>query len=371
MAASVDSPVREPALISTGTVSLRADDVADTRFDVQKVADRYQGRITDSETRTDEDGEVRDARLVLRVPAAEFTEAMDELEKVADLESSTSATDDVTTQVVDTAVRIRVQRASIARIEELLQRAGSIRDVVAVESQLTKRQERLNSLLRQQAYLGDQTSMSTITVHVQRTRAAKATEPEDEAGFLAGLRAGWDGLTTVTLALATVTGRCCRSPWSRCCSGCRVVACCAPSYAAAAGRRAAAQPALERVGLHELGEPRELVGVGRRDHAVPEVEDVTARGPAGLDDGAGPGGHHVGRREDQRRVEVALHRALADHRDRPLQRGAPVDADDVGPGLGHQVEQVGWCRPRSGCAARPGCRPARAPRWSAAATCSV
>lgn len=197
---------QQPALISTGTVSLRSDDVADTRFDVQKVADRYRGQVTDSETRTDQEGEVRDARLVLRVPSAEFTEAMDELEKVADLEASTSTSEDVTTQVVDTRVRIRVQRASIARIEELLQRAGSIRDVVAVEQQLTQRQERLNSLLRQQAYLADQTSMSTITVHVERADAAR-TEPEPaEAGFLSGLRAGWDGLTRVLLGLATVTG---------------------------------------------------------------------------------------------------------------------------------------------------------------------
>ncbi|WP_261821087.1 DUF4349 domain-containing protein [Nocardioides sp. OK12] len=202
----VERTLQEPALISTGTVSLRSDDVADTRFDVQKVADRYRGQVTDSETRTDEDGEVRDTRLVLRVPSAEFTEAMDELEKVADLESSTSTSEDVTNQVVDTEVRIRVQRASIARIEELLQRAGSIRDVVAVENQLTQRQERLDSLLRQQAYLEDQTSMSTITVHVERTDEA-ATEPgTDEAGFVPGLRAGWDGLTTVLVGLATVTG---------------------------------------------------------------------------------------------------------------------------------------------------------------------
>ncbi|WP_341231604.1 DUF4349 domain-containing protein [Nocardioides salarius] len=206
-AGAVDAvEAQQPALISTGTVSLRSDDVADTRFDVQKVADRYRGQVTDSETRTDQEGEVRDARLVLRVPSTEFTEAMDELEKVADLEASTSTSEDVTTQVVDTRVRIRVQRASIARIEELLQRAGSIRDVVAVEQQLTQRQERLNSLLRQQAYLADQTSMSTITVHVERADAAR-TEPEPvEAGFLSGLRAGWDGLTTVLLGLATVTG---------------------------------------------------------------------------------------------------------------------------------------------------------------------
>ncbi len=200
------SQAQQPALISTGTVSLRSDDVADTRFDVQKVADRYRGQVTDSETRTDEDGEVRDARLVLRVPSADFTEAMDELEKVADLEASTSTSEDVTTQVVDTRVRIRVQRASIARIEELLQRAGSIRDVVAVEQQLTQRQERLNSLLRQQAYLADQTSMSTITVHVERTDAARTEPAPDDAGFLPGLRAGWDGLTTVLVGLATVSG---------------------------------------------------------------------------------------------------------------------------------------------------------------------
>lgn len=205
-ASSVEGALQQPALISTGTVSLLSDDVADTRFDVQKVADRYRGQVTDSETRTDDDGEVRDARLVLRVPSADFTEAMDELEKVADLEASTSTSEDVTTQVVDTEVRIRVQRASIARIEELLQRAGSIRDVVAVEQQLTQRQERLNSLLRQQAYLEDQTSMSTITVHVERTDEATTEPAVEEAGFLAGLRAGWDGLTTVLVGLATVTG---------------------------------------------------------------------------------------------------------------------------------------------------------------------
>lgn len=199
---------REAAIISTGTVSLRADDVGDARFEVQKVVDRVGGQVTDSETRTDDDGEVRTARLVLRVPSAEFTETMDALEKVADLEASSTTSEDVTTQVVDTNVRIRVQRQSIARIEQLLDRAGSIRDIVAVERQLTDREARLNSLLRQQAYLADQTSLSTITVHLQRHRVDEPgqTEPEDDDGFLAGLSAGWAALGTVAVGLATVAG---------------------------------------------------------------------------------------------------------------------------------------------------------------------
>lgn len=204
---SSETGAQQPAIISTGTVSLRADDVGDARFEVQKVVDRAGGQVTDSDTRTDDDGSVRDARLVVRVPATEFTETMDALEKVADLEASSTASEDVTTQVVDTAVRIRVQRESIARIETLLERAGSIRDVVAVERELTDREARLNSLLRQQAYLADQTSMSTITVHLQRHPEDGGPAPEeDEDGFLAGLAAGWDALSTVAVGAATATG---------------------------------------------------------------------------------------------------------------------------------------------------------------------
>jgi len=198
---------REAEVIRTGTVSLRAEDVADARFEVQKVVDRYAGQVTDSETRTDRDGDVRDARLVVRVPSAEFTEAMDALEKVADLEASSSTSEDVTSQVVDTEVRIRVQRQSIARIEQLLDRAGSIRAVVNVERELSRREADLNALLQQQAYLSDRTSMSTITVHVQQPREGEEPEDDEEtSGFLAGLGSGWSALTSAAVVLATVAG---------------------------------------------------------------------------------------------------------------------------------------------------------------------
>lgn len=198
--------LREPSIISTGTVSLRADDVADARFEVQKVVDRLGGQVTDSETSTDEDGAVRDARLVLRVPSEDFTEAMDLLEGLADLEASSTSSEDVTTQVVDTEVRIRIQRESIARIEALLARAGTIQAVVSVERELSRREADLNSLLQQQAYLADRTSLSTITVHLQRHPEDGGPEEDDDSGFLAGLEAGWDGFTAVAVGIATVTG---------------------------------------------------------------------------------------------------------------------------------------------------------------------
>ena len=202
-----DESATQRSVISTGVVSLLDDDVAQARFDVQKVVDARGGEVAEEKTQTDEDGEVSRSRLVVRIPVADFDDAMEELEGVARLESSSRSTEDVTTEVIDNEVRIRAQTASLRRVEVLLARARSIRDIVAIEAQLTRRQADLDSLKSRQAYLDDQTSMSTITVFLAKPPEKAATAEEDDAtGFVAGLRSGWHGLTAVLVGGATVVG---------------------------------------------------------------------------------------------------------------------------------------------------------------------
>lgn len=194
------------AVISTGTVALRADDVAEARLAAQEVVDRFRGEVAEEQTATDDDGEVQRSRLVVRVPSDRFADAVEALTGVAELVDASTASEDVTTQVLDVDVRVRVQRRSIERIELLLDRAESIRDIVSIEAQLSRRQAELASLEKRQAYLADQTSQSTITVSIARTKDAAAEPDTDEAGFLSGLSAGWDGLVTTLVAAATVLG---------------------------------------------------------------------------------------------------------------------------------------------------------------------
>jgi len=204
----------EKAVISTGNVQLHSNDVEKAAFDVQALVDEYGGEVTDRETNTDDKGEVRMARLVLRIPAKDFQAAFTDLEKVADLTKSTSTSEDVTTQVIDNKVRIRAQRRSLRRVEVLLDRALSIRDIVSIEAQLTRRQANLDSLEQQQAYLQDQTTLSTITVNIQRTpdEPDKKEKKDDDAGFLSGLDAGWTALVVFGTGLATLTGA--LLPWA-------------------------------------------------------------------------------------------------------------------------------------------------------------
>ncbi|HCB07390.1 MAG TPA: DUF4349 domain-containing protein [Nocardioides bacterium] len=201
-------PVAQQSVISTGSVALRTDDVAKAIFDVRGVVATHRGTIAEDETQTDRSGVALRSRMVLRIPTAQFGDAMAELERVATLVSSDRQTADVTTQVLDTDVRVAAQKRSIARIQALYDQATTIGDVVNLEGELARRQADLASLEAQQRYLADQTSLSTITLSVERNR--EQTTPADpdthDAGFLAGLSGGWKAMQGFLVGLATVAG---------------------------------------------------------------------------------------------------------------------------------------------------------------------
>ncbi len=197
----------QQALIKTGAVALRSDDVGKTRYDVQVLVDEHGGQIADDQTETDKSGKPLRTRMVLRVPVEDFDEMMSSLAGLATLASTTTTSEDVTTQLIDVEARIKVQQASVQRVRQLLTRAQTIRDIMAIEGEVAQRQAELDSLAQQQAYLKDQTSMATVKVNVERTPDPTTTpKKDDDSGFLAGLAAGWDGLKTTVVAVATVVG---------------------------------------------------------------------------------------------------------------------------------------------------------------------
>ena len=202
------APAIERHVISTGTVSLVSDDVATARRDVQRIVDSQHGSISEENTETDDEGTATYSRLVIRVPSSSFAVTMLSLEKAAELRQSKITSDDVTTQVIDTDVRVRAQEGSLRRVEQLLARANSLKDIIWIESQLTNRQAELDSLKSQQAWLSDQTSESTITIDIVQKQDVKP-EPKkekEETGFLVGLKGGMKALGGFAAAMATIVG---------------------------------------------------------------------------------------------------------------------------------------------------------------------
>ncbi|WP_372345463.1 DUF4349 domain-containing protein [Streptomyces sp. KL116D] len=189
-------------IIRTAQLSVRVKDVPDA-LDKARTATETAGGYVGNET-TDRDGKGHQrTRVTLRVPQESYEEVLDELSGAGELLARNESAKDVTDQVVDVESRIRSQRASVARVRELMDRATKLSDVVTLEGELSGRQAELEALLAQQASLKDRTSLATITVRLSETSGATAAR-DDDPGFLDALSGGWNAFVNVLKWIAMV-----------------------------------------------------------------------------------------------------------------------------------------------------------------------
>lgn len=191
------------AIIYTGELTVRVGDVDEAASQAGELAQRYGGFVSGDRRATRDD--VSSATLVLRIPSEDFYAAVDALSQLGEEESREIETEDVTTEVVDLQTRIATAEASVERTRALLEDAESITEIVAIEQELTDREETLGRLQARQDTLADLTTLSTVSVRLLSPEA-QAEEDEPATGFLAGLRAGWNAFTASATVVVTIFG---------------------------------------------------------------------------------------------------------------------------------------------------------------------
>lgn len=202
--AAAQAPLQR-AVVATGRLRVETRQVERARDEALRRTQAWGGLVADEQTSSDDRGRAVSSTMVLRVPTPRFSAALAALADLGRVTEQTRSSEDVTTQVVDNAARVRAAERSILSIERLLSRADRLGDVIRIESDLARRQADLDSLKSQQAYLADQTSLSTITLDLARP-SRLAPPPEETRGFLAGLQQGWAALAGSGLAVVTVLG---------------------------------------------------------------------------------------------------------------------------------------------------------------------
>jgi hypothetical protein len=195
----------ERSVIATGSLRLTSRKLTDARQDAINLATGLGGHVADEESQSDTHGRLHRVDLTLRVPAGSFEKALDGLAELGTVRHREQSVEDVTTQVIDIAARVKAQRASVESIEQLLARATTIGEIMSVERQLATRQADLDSLEQQQKYLADQTSLSTIQLTLTSPEAHQKSDGDD-AGLLSGLKGGWHALGLTAVVVATALG---------------------------------------------------------------------------------------------------------------------------------------------------------------------
>lgn len=191
-------------VIRTASLTVQVEDVPKALDEARTTVENAGGYVGDEDTSRDEEGRER-TRLELRVPVDAYQDVLDGLEGAGKLLHRGAKAQDVTDQVVDVESRVKSQRASVARVRELMDRATKLSDVVTLEGELSSRQTELEALLAQQASLKDRTSLATITLSLSETPVDEAAE-DDDPGFTDALAAGWDAFVTMLRWLAVALG---------------------------------------------------------------------------------------------------------------------------------------------------------------------
>ncbi len=202
-----------PKLTKNASLDLRVKDVGAAAARVRAIATGLQAQVLSEQIGKGGPGDpglLEDGSepfggfgtLTLSVPADKLDAALDQLAKIGTVLQRNTSSQDVTSQYVDTESRLKTMRASVERVRALMAQAKDLGQVVALESEMSRRQADLESLESQLAALKTSVERSTLAVSL----STPGNEPETDNGFLAGLRSGWDAFTDSAAGLFTGIG---------------------------------------------------------------------------------------------------------------------------------------------------------------------
>jgi hypothetical protein len=200
-----DLSVDQRAIIYTGSITIRVEDVNKAAAQATAIVAGAGGFVGGDKRNTSDDSS--DATMELRVPAAKFQSVVDQLAKALGTEEQRGiSTEDVTEQTVDLDARIAVQQARVDTGRRLLSQAKTLTDLVMLEKEVATRESDLASLQAKKRRLADLTALSTITVVLLDPEADAVQKDDGAPGFLAGLNGGWKALVASLTVLLTVLG---------------------------------------------------------------------------------------------------------------------------------------------------------------------
>ena len=205
-----------PKLTRSASLEIRVKNIGTAATQVRSIASGLQGLVLSEQIGNGglvDPGPLKDGSepfagsgtLTLSVPSDKLDTALDQLssKQVGTVLQRSASSQDVTSQYVDTQSRLKTMRASVERVRTLMAQAKDLGQVVALESEMSRRESDLESLESQMDALKNSVERSTLAVSLS---TPSSIEPATTNGFLAGLRSGWAAFTSSAGGLFTAVG---------------------------------------------------------------------------------------------------------------------------------------------------------------------
>ncbi|MEP6515114.1 DUF4349 domain-containing protein [Microcoleus vaginatus] len=178
-----ETPATRPQLIKKAQLTVVVKSIDASTKSVTNIVEKQQGDILGFQNQKPPDSSVRQtASVEIRVPQERLETTLDALAKLGTVENRSLTAEDVTDQLVDSEARLRNLRKSEEMVLKIMERSGSVGDVLKVSQELSNIRESIERIDAQLKSLRNQVAYSTISLTLEAAVSAQQT-PEPSLGL--------------------------------------------------------------------------------------------------------------------------------------------------------------------------------------------
>jgi hypothetical protein len=161
--------IRDRMVIKTASMALVVEDVNFSLGKIEDLAMMNGGYVINSDIREEQSRLY--ASISFKVVATKFEDTLQALRKMSvDVRSESTSGQDVTEEYVDLDSQLRNLQASETQLLALMEKAGTVKDILEVQQQLTSTRGQIEQLKGRMQYLEQNTALSSVYVNLEQSK---------------------------------------------------------------------------------------------------------------------------------------------------------------------------------------------------------